>query len=47
MEDRMKANMRNKNYNEYDIKNKLKNYGDSMNKMRDRFRKISEKIVDV
>ena len=47
VEERMKANMRNRNYNEDDIKYKLKNYGDSLNKMKDRYKKLSDKIVAV
>lgn len=47
VEERMKANMRNRNYNQDDIKNKLKNYGDGLAKIKDRFRKLEDKIVGV
>lgn len=47
VEERLKANMRNRNYNEGDIKNKLKNYGDSFNRIKDRYRKLEDKIVGI
>ena len=46
MDERMKGNLRNRNYDEYDIKNKLKKHNESMEKMKDRFRKIQDKAVE-
>ena len=38
--------MRNKNYDEYDIKTKLKKHSESMEKIKDRFKKLEDRLVD-
>lgn len=45
VEQRMKANMRNKNYDEYDVKTKWKKYQDGLDKARERYRKVQDKSV--
>lgn len=45
VEERMKTNMRNKNYDEYDVKTKWKKYQDGLDKARERYRKVQEKSV--
>lgn len=40
MDEKMKATMRNRNFNEYDIKNKIKKHQEEMQKISERFRKI-------
>lgn len=40
----MKANMRNKNYDEYDVKTKWKKYHDGLDKARERYRKVQDKV---
>ena len=45
VEQRMKANMRNKNYDEYDVKTKWKKYHDGLDKARERYRKVQDKSV--
>lgn len=46
MEERMKSNMRNKNYNEFDIKNKLRKHLENLDKIKERYRKLSDKVID-
>ncbi len=38
--------MRNKNYNEFDIKNKLRKHLQNFEKIKDRYRKLQDKVVD-
>lgn len=44
MNDKLKSNMKNKNYNEFDIKNKIKKYLENYDRIKERFDMLKDRV---